>query len=251
MDPLITLENVTRFYASNGENKVGLKNVSFHVHPEEVVSLIGPSGCGKTTILKMISTILNPSEGKIYYKKKHISLAREDGLLGYIPQASSLFPNRTVEENINLPLEIKNKLDTKKVESMMDLVGLSNFKNLYPHQLSGGMKQKVSLARSLVYEPEVLLMDEPFSSLDEIIREKMDLELLKIFYKLKPAIIFVTHNIEEAVFISNRILIMSEAPGKILYDIKINLPEKRSLEIKNENAFFEEVKKIRENFKKV
>ena len=251
MYPLITIDNVTRFYISNTIKKTGLKEVSFKVYPGEIISLIGPSGCGKTTILKMISNILDPSSGKIYYKKKHISLARKKGLLGYIPQNSSLFPNRTVLENINLPLEIKNKNDFKKVESLIKLVGLGDFKNLYPHQLSGGMKQRAALARSLVYDPEVLLMDEPFSSLDEIIREKLDFELLKIFYILKPAIVFVTHNIEEAVFISNRVLIMSGAPGKILHDVKIDLPERRSPEIKNEEIFFKEVKKIREKLKKI
>lgn len=250
MDPLITLENVSRVYINGGAKTVGLKGVSFHVYPSEVVSIIGPSGCGKTTILKMISNVLDPSSGKIYYKNNHISLARKKGFLGYVPQASSLFPNRTVEENINLSLEIKKKVDLEKVDLFIELADLSKFKKLYPHQLSGGMKQKVAMARSLVYEPKVLLMDEPFSSLDEITMEKMDVELLKIFYTLRPTIIFVTHNVEEAVFISNRVLVMSGAPGRILHDVRINLPEKRTLEIKDERIFFEEVKKIREKLKK-
>lgn len=249
MEPLISLDNVTKSYAVNGKKTIGVENVSFDVFPNEIVSLIGPSGCGKTTILKMIANLIDPTNGSIRYQEDHISLARKKGLLGYVPQNTSLLPNRTVTGNIALSLEIKGRPDTRKVASIVDLVDLAGFEDYYPHHLSGGMKQKVSIARALVHHPEVLLMDEPFASLDEITREKLDSRLLTVFCELKPAIVFVTHSVEEAVFISTRILIMSKAPGKIIDTIKIDLPERRGVGIKNTEAYFREVVRIREKIR--
>lgn len=249
MNPLISLDDVTRHYIVDGKDTVGLENVSFDVFPNEIVSLIGPSGCGKTTILKMIANILDPSSGSIRYRENHISTARERGLLGYVPQNTSLIPGRTVFENISFPLEIKGVFDARKVEANIDLVDLKGFDRYYPHQLSGGMKQKVSIARALAHHPEVILMDEPFSSLDEITRERLDYRLLSVFYELKPAIIFVTHSVEEAVFISTRILIMSKAPGRILDTVHVNLPDRREIGVKDTDSFFREVVKVREKIR--
>lgn len=249
MKPLISLNNVTKVYSVNGKKTIGVENVSFDVFPSEIVSLIGPSGCGKTTILKMIANLIDPTSGSIYYQENHISLARKKGLLGYVPQNISLLPNRTVTGNIALSLEIKGKLDIRKVTSIVELVGLAGFEGYYPHHLSGGMKQKVSIARALVHHPEVLLMDEPFVSLDEITRERLDSRLLTVFYELKPAIVFITHSVEEAVFISTRILIMSKAPGKIIDSIEVDLPEQRDIGIKNTEAYFREVVRIREKIR--
>ncbi len=249
MEPLISLDNVTKSYVVNGKKTIGVENVSFDVFPSEIVSLIGPSGCGKTTVLKMIANLIDPTNGSICYQENHISLARKKGLLGYVPQNTSLLPNRTVTGNIALSLEIKGKPDTRKVASIVELVDLAGFENYYPHHLSGGMRQKVSIARALVHHPDVLLMDEPFASLDEITREKLDSRLLTIFYELKPSIVFVTHSVEEAVFISTRILIMSKAPGKIVDTIKIDLPEHRNVNIKNTEAYFREVVRIREKIR--
>lgn len=249
MEPMISLDNVTKFYVVNGKKTIGVENVSFDVFPSEIVSLIGPSGCGKTTVLKMIANLIDPTNGSICYQENHISLARKKGLLGYVPQNTSLLPNRTVTGNIALSLEIKGKPDTRKVASIIELVDLAGFEDYYPHYLSGGMRQKVSIARALVHHPEVLLMDEPFASLDEITREKLDSRLLTVFYELKPSIVFVTHSVEEAVFISTRILIMSKAPGKIVDTIKIDLPEHRNVNIKNTEAYFREVVRIREKIR--
>lgn len=249
MDPLISLIDVSRHYTVGGKDVVGLKNVNFDVFPNEIVSLIGPSGCGKTTVLKMIANILDPSSGSIRYQGDEISTARKKGLLGYVPQNTSLIPGRTVFGNVSFPLEIKGKFDAHKVESSIDLVDLKGFGRYYPHQLSGGMKQKVSIARALVHDPEVILMDEPFSSLDEITRERLDSRLLSVFYELKPTIIFVTHSVEEAVFISTRILIMSKAPGEVLDTIQVNLPEHRDISVKDTDDFFREVVKVREKIR--
>lgn len=249
MDPLISLVDVTRRYTVDGKDTIGLENVSFDVFPNEIVSLIGPSGCGKTTILKMITNILDPSSGSIRYRGDHISTARKRGLLGYVPQNTSLIPGRTVFGNVSFPLEVKGRFDAHKVESSIDLVDLKGFGRYYPHQLSGGMKQKASIARALVHNPEVILMDEPFSSLDEITRERLDSRLLSVFYELKPTIVFVTHSVEEAVFISTRILIMSKAPGRILDAIRVDLPDHREIKVKDSNDFFREVVKVREKIR--
>lgn len=245
MEPLITFKNVSRNYYENKKLLVGIDNISFEVYPCQILSILGPSGCGKTTILRLICSILEPTKGKILYQDKDISYARKNGLIGLVPQEPTLLPNRTIEANIALPLEIKKIKDKKAVYQLINLVGLKGFENFYPHQLSGGMKQRVSIARALVYEPEVLLMDEPFASLDEIIRENLNLELINIQRRLKQTIVFVTHNIEEAAFISDRIIVMSTRPGKIIEEIIVDLPQNRNQELRTSQEFFQVVKQIR------
>lgn len=250
MEPLIIFKDVSRNYYENKKLVVGIDNVSFEVYPHQILSILGPSGCGKTTILRLISSILKPTKGEIFYQTKDISYARENGLIGLVPQAPTLLPNRTVETNIALPLEIKRIKDDKTISRFINLVGLKGFEKFYPHQLSGGMKQRVSIARALVYQPEVLLMDEPFASLDEIIREHLNLELINIQRRLKQTIIFVTHNIEEAAFISDRVIVMSTQPGKKIGEVKVNLPQNRNQELRNSQEFFQVTKQIRQLLEK-
>jgi len=245
MEPLIIFKNVSRNYCENKKLVVGINNVSFKVYPHQILSILGPSGCGKTTILRLISSTLEPSKGNIFYQAKDISYARKNGLIGLVPQTPTLLPNRTVEANIALPLEIKKIKNDKAISQLINLVGLKGFEKFYPHQLSGGMKQRVSIARALACEPEVLLMDEPFASLDEIIREHLNLELINIQRRLKQTVIFVTHNIEEAAFISDRIIVMSAHPGKIVEEVEVNLPQNRNQELRSSQEFFQVVKKIR------
>ena len=247
---LIELRNVTRFYKKNGKETVGVKDVSFEVKKGEVVALLGPSGCGKTTILRMIADLILPSSGSINYKNHNIDYARVNGLISYIPQSASLVPFRTVLENVQLPLELKNIKDPKKIEILIKLCSLNGFENYYPCELSGGMKQKVAIARALTIDPDVLLMDEPFSSLDEIIKEKLNEEVLKIQNALGTTIIYVTHNVEEAVFLANRIIILSNEPGRIIDIVDVNLPQKRDSLLRNETSFFDETIKIRKYLKK-
>lgn len=247
---LIELKNVTRFYKKNGKETVGVKDVSFKVKKGEVVALLGPSGCGKTTILRMIADLILPSSGSIHYKNHNIEYARMNGLISYIPQSASLVPFRTVLENIQLPLELKNIKDQKKIEILIRLCSLNGFENYYPCELSGGMKQKTAIARALTINPDVLLMDEPFSSLDEIIKEKLNEEVLKIQKALGTTIIYVTHNVEEAVFLANRIIILSNEPGRIIDIVDINLPQVRDASLRNEIVFFDETIKIRKYLKK-
>lgn len=246
----IELKNVTRFYEKNGKKTVGVKDVSFKVQKGEVVAILGPSGCGKTTILRMIADLILPSSGSIHYKKHNIDYARVGGLISYIPQSASLVPFRTVLGNIQLPLELKGIKDSKKVEELIKLCSLSGFENYYPSELSGGMKQKTAIARALTINPEVLLMDEPFSSLDEIIKEELNEEVIKIQKALGTTILYVTHNVEEAVFLANRIIILSNEPGKVVNIVDINLPQIRNSKLRTETIFFEETIKIRSYLKK-
>lgn len=246
----IELKNVTKFYEKNGKKTVGVKDVSFKVKKGEVIAIIGPSGCGKTTILRMIADLILPSTGSIYYKKYNIDYARLNGLISYIPQSASLIPFRTVLENIQLPLELKNIKDQKKIEELLKLCSLNGYENYYPSELSGGMKQKTAIARALTINPEVLLMDEPFSSLDEIIKEKLNEEVLKIREALGTTILYVTHNVEEAVFLANRIVILSNEPGRVVDIVDINLPKTRNSSLRTEMIFFEETIKIRNHLKK-
>jgi len=245
MKPLITFKDVSKNYYENKKLLVAIDKLSFEVYPHQILSIIGPSGCGKTTILKLICSILEPTEGEILYQNKNISYARENGLIGWVPQEPTLLPNRTVEGNIALPLEIRKGKNKDAIYQLIDLVGLKGFEKFYPHQLSGGMKQRVSIARALVYEPELLLMDEPFASLDEIMRENLNLALINIQRRLKQTIIFVTHNIEEAAFISDRIIVMSSRPGRLAGEIQVDLPRDRNQDVRSSQEFFQVVKQIR------
>lgn len=245
MQSLITFQNVSKNYYENKKTVIAINNISFEVFPHEILSILGPSGCGKTTILRLIGDIFKPTSGNIFYKDKDISYARKNDMIGLVPQAPTLLPNRTVGMNISLPLEIKKIDDKELVQKFINLVHLNGFEKFYPHQLSGGMKQKVSIARALVYEPELILMDEPFASLDEIIRENLNIELINIQRRLKSTIIFVTHDVEEAVFISDRIIVMSSQQEKKIGEMKIDLPRDRNNELRNSQEFFNIVKEVR------
>ncbi len=241
MKPLITLKNVSFNYYENKKVIGGVNDINLDIYPSEIISIIGPSGCGKTTILKLISNIIFPDKGEIIYQEKCV---------GLVPQEPSLLPSRNVRSNIRLPLEVKKINDEERINELIDIVGLKGFEELYPSQLSGGMKQRVSLARALVYNPKVLLMDEPFSALDEIIRERLNLELIDIHNKLKQAIVFVTHNIEEAVFISNRVYVIAGFSGKIIGEVDVDFGRKKSLEDKFTQNFFSKIKNVRQLLKK-
>lgn len=237
--------NVTQCFKNSNDQEIKvLKNVSFTLGSDEVVSIIGPSGCGKTTLLKLACGLITPTQGEIFFNAQNIQDIPVGDYIGYVPQNISLLPFRTVRENISLPLEIKQRED-KLTDQILALVGLNGFENYYPSQISGGMKQRVVLARALVLEPEVLLMDEPFSSVDEIMREKILLDVYKIRQKLEQSILFVTHNIEEAVFLSDRVIVLSSQPTNIIADIEIVLPRERSIELKNSPVFYDEVRKVR------
>ncbi|MDY6985523.1 MAG: ABC transporter ATP-binding protein [Candidatus Thermoplasmatota archaeon] len=219
---IISCEHVAKKF---GNLKV-IEDLSFVVFKGEFLSIVGPSGCGKTTVLRMISGLEKPKEGRVLFKG--IEVSRPTKEIGFIFQEASLFPWRSVKKNIEFPLELSARENREEISrKYIELVGLEGFENAYPHQLSGGMKQRASLARALAAEPEVLLMDEPFASLDALSREKMQVELHRIWEKEKKTIIFVTHSVEEALFLSDRIIVLTSRPAEIKEDIHINLERPR------------------------
>ncbi|MGZ4289424.1 MAG: ABC transporter ATP-binding protein [Gaiellaceae bacterium] len=244
---VVEIANLTKTFPRG--NVTALENIDLTMRPGEFVSLIGPSGCGKSTLLRVIGDLVEPTQGTVTVNGKTAHQARNDRDYGIVFQDAVLFDWRTVSKNIGLPLELlgwdraKRK---RRVEEMLELVELSAFADHHPWQLSGGMQQRVSIARALAFEPALLLMDEPFGALDEMTRERLNLELLSIWRQLGSTVVFVTHSISEAVFLSTRVVVMSPRPGKIAGIVDIDLPAERSVETREDPRFFELVTKVRE-----
>lgn len=227
-----------------------LFDVSLDVKPGEFISLIGPSGCGKTTLLRVIADLEKPRAGHIQVNGKTPEKARLDRDYGYVFQAPGLFPWRTVLSNVALPLEVFNidkKTRLEAARRQLDMVQLAQFERKYPWQLSGGMQQRVSLARALSFDPEFLLMDEPFGALDEIVRDHLNDHLLQLWRNTRKTIIFVTHSIAEAAYLSSRIVVMSPRPGRISQIIESPLPPQRDASIRETEAFFHLTQTIRQS----
>ena len=220
----------------------------------QFVSILGPSGCGKTTLLRLIADLVSPTSGELTVMGKTPRQARLDRDYGYVFQAPALLEWRNVQRNVMLPLEImrhsRNEREQRASE-LLELVGLGDFKRQYPWQLSGGMQQRVSIARALAFDPRLLLMDEPFGALDEITRETMNQELLRIWSQTQKTIMFVTHSIAEAVFLSSRIVVMTPRPGKIEKVIDVDLPYPRGPETRETQRFFELATEVRESLREV
>jgi NitT/TauT family transport system ATP-binding protein len=227
-----------------------LSKVSLDVAEGEFVSLIGPSGCGKTTLLRVIADLERATSGRITVNSMAPAEARIARAYGYVFQAPALFPWRSVERNVALPLEVMGLSDVDaRVKRNLELVNLAGFEKKFPWQLSGGMQQRVSIARALAFEPKLLLMDEPFGALDEIVRDKLNQQLLALWARTKKTIVFVTHSIPEAVFLSTKIVVMSPRPGRIMDVIETGLPEDRTLDIRETPAFLKIAHRVREGLK--
>jgi NitT/TauT family transport system ATP-binding protein len=247
----VEVRNVSKSFIINNEPFHALRDVSFEVGDHEIVSLIGPSGCGKSTLLRLIGGLLPSDSGQISVCGLSPGEARRQQKYSFVFQDAVLFPWRSVIRNVQLPLEMrKPAFDKKEVKrrarEMLALVGLSGFEEASPNQLSGGMRHRVALARALALSPPLIFMDEPFAALDEITRDKMNIETLRIWGETKASILFVTHSIEEAVFLSDRVLVFSTRPGELLADIRIGLPRPRALELKQDNACFKYTNEIRQ-----
>ena len=227
-----------------------LQDINLTVNDGDFVSLIGPSGCGKTTLLRVIADLEQASAGKVSVNGMAPEQARKARAYGYVFQAPALYPWRTVEQNVGLPLEIMGTADAaSRVKRNLDLVNLGGFEKKFPWQLLGGMQQRVSIARALAVEPKLLLMDEPFGALDEIVRDKLNQQLLELWAATKKTVVFVTHSIPEAVFLSTRIVVMSPRPGRIIDVIETNLPRDRTLDIRETGAFLKIAQRVREGLK--
>jgi NitT/TauT family transport system ATP-binding protein len=229
-----------------------LSKVNLTVTDGDFVSFIGPSGCGKTTLLRVIADLEQASQGTISVNGMTPDEARMKRAYGYVFQAPALYPWRTIERNVALPLEIMGFSARERAERIarnLDLVNLKGFEKKFPWQLSGGMQQRVSIARALAFDPKLLLMDEPFGALDEIVRDKLNQQLLELWGRTKKTVVFVTHSIPEAVFLSNKIVVMSPRPGRIIDVIETNFAHDRTLDFRETPEFLRVAQRVREGLR--
>ena len=250
--PVIEAKNLQLVFETNDGPVQALKDVNLAINRGEFVSFIGPSGCGKTTLLRAIAALETPTSGSLTVNGMSPEEARQKRAYGYVFQAAGLYPWRTIAGNVGLPLEImgfSQKDRMKKIGQVLDLVELSGFEKKFPWQLSGGMQQRASIARALAFDADILLMDEPFGALDEIVRDRLNEELLKLWNRTQKTICFVTHSIPEAVYLSTRIVVMSPRPGRITDIIDSPLPRERPLEIRDSRAFIEVSHRVREGLR--
>jgi NitT/TauT family transport system ATP-binding protein len=244
---VVSAKGVSKTFGKGGVT--ALQDIHLDVGAGEFVSLIGPSGCGKSTLLRLIGDLVSPSSGEILVNGKTAHRARLDRDYGIVFQAAVLYDWRTAAKNIALPLELLGWSRARRAEriaEMVELVELQGFEKHYPWQLSGGMQQRVSIARALSFSPALLLMDEPFGALDEMTRERLNSELLRIWAETGSTVIFVTHSIAEAVYLSTRVVVMSPRPGRITSIVPVDLPQPRTFETREEPRFFELVTQVRE-----
>lgn len=250
MTTIIDIQSVTKkFISADGAIVHALDDINLDVQQSEFISLIGPSGCGKSTLLRVIADLIEPTEGSVTVNDKPAPQARKDRDYGFVFQSPTLYDWRTVIKNVQLPLEIMKYPRGKRnarAREMLELVELVGFENQYPWQLSGGMQQRVSIARALAFEPQILLMDEPFGALDEMTRERMNNELLRIWGAMDGmTVMFVTHSIPEAVYLSTKVAVMSPRPGRIAEVIDIPLPQPRNAATRDSDEFFHLTSKVR------
>jgi NitT/TauT family transport system ATP-binding protein len=246
----VEIRNVSKVFNAGRPNAVeALVDIDLTIEPGEFVSLIGPSGCGKSTELRLIANLLEPTTGEISVNAKPARQARLDQDYGMAFQQAGLFEWRTVTKNVELPLELKGwdkERRRARALEMLDLVKLSDFADHLPWQLSGGMQQRVAIARALAARPSLLLMDEPFGALDEMTREHMQAELLRICAETATTVVFVTHSIPEAVYLSTRVVVMSPRPGRTKVVIDVDLGAERNVDTREDPAFFRKVTEVRE-----
>jgi NitT/TauT family transport system ATP-binding protein len=246
---MISVREIDKFFDTRNETVRALENINLEIESNQFVSIVGPSGCGKSTLMLLVAGLTQVTNGELLVNNQKVTSPIKD--VGIVFQRDVLLEWRTVLSNVLLPLEIKGTKDKKGKDRAMELlhsVGLEGFENKYPGELSGGMRQRVSICRALVHNPSLLLMDEPLGALDAITRDQMCLDLLKIWEDTKKTVLFITHSISEAVFLSDRVLVMSPRPGKIVADIKLDLPRPRDLNMMDSPEFVSYSKQIRHIF---
>ncbi len=252
--PAVRVTTASKVFNQGKSNEVhALADIDLTIEPCEFVTLIGPSGCGKSTLLRLIASLTGPTEGSVEVNGKSAEQARRDQDYGMAFQKAGLFDWRSVAKNIELPLELMgwSKADRRtRAEEMLELVKLGEFADHHPAELSGGMQQRIAIARSLAFSPSLLLMDEPFGALDEMTREHMQAELLQIWTETHTTVVFVTHSIPEAAFLSTRVVVMSPRPGRIATIVDVDLGERGEM-TREDPAFFEKVTEVREALRAV
>ena len=253
MTSAVEARGVGKVFGSGTDSVEALSDIDLSFSPGDFVSLIGPSGCGKSTLLRLIADLVQPSRGELIVNGKSPRQARLDRDYGMVFQAATLLDWRTVRKNVELPLEIMDfdaGARTARAEEMLALVQLERFADHFPWQLSGGMQQRVAIARALAFSPAILLMDEPFGALDEMTRELMQQEVLRIWEETAITVVFVTHSIPEAVFLSTRVLVMSPRPGTISEELVVDLPRRRDEDTREDPHYFELVTEVREGLRR-
>lgn len=247
MEPIIKLEHVGKKFITRRQEVTALDDVNMEFAPGEFVSIVGPSGCGKSTIIRMVDDIIKPTSGSItvdgetYDNDKPISKDMVKKL-GFIFQLPNLYPWLTVRQNLYLPLKVYGMLDhdhVNHVEDLLDMAGIRDAGNVYPSEISGGMAQRIGVIRGMVHQPKMLMMDEPFGALDDETREKMNIEMLNIWKQTGMTIIFITHNVSEAVLLSQRVYVMQSNPGHVKAELKIEFDEERSLDLLRKQKFID------------
>ena len=243
LPPAITVDHLGITFRDKNGITEALQDVSFSVAPQEFVCILGPSGSGKTTILRILSGLLQPTTGTL-----HFGNPGKNPVIGLVFQQANLMPWRTVTENIILPLELRGMNSQEileKAQTMIELVGLQDFAEAWPASLSGGMAQRVALARALIQDPDLLLLDEPFGALDALTRERMGVELLRIWQSSRKTVVMVTHSISEALLLADRVIMLTPRPGCILLDVKVDLPRPRQEDVRYSPKFVELSKALR------
>jgi NitT/TauT family transport system ATP-binding protein len=246
---VVDARGVGKTFGTGPEQIEALRGIDLQMAAGEFISLIGPSGCGKSTLLRLIGDLLTPSEGSLAINGKTPEQARLDRDYGIVFQSATLLDWRTVQKNVELPLEIMGSTAAERparAREMLELVQLGTFADHFPWQLSGGMQQRVAIARALAFKPSLLLMDEPFGALDEMTRELMQQEVLRLWDETGISVVFVTHSIPEAVFLSTRVVVMSPRPGRISREVRVDLPRARNQDTREDGRYFELITEVRE-----
>ena len=252
MSPKIFAKSVDLTFLTNDGPVDALKDVNLDINEGDFISFIGPSGCGKTTFLRVLADLETPTGGTVEINGVSPKIARESRAYGYVFQAPGLYPWRSIGKNIKLPLEIiglSKHEQSERVKRVLKLVDLQDFENKFPWQLSGGMQQRASIARALAFDADILLMDEPFGALDEIVRDHLNEQLLDLWKTTSKTICFVTHSIPEAVYLSTKIVVMSPRPGRIIDVIESTLPNERPLNIRDSSEFISISQRVREGLR--
>jgi len=241
--PTLTVKNLSVVFPDSNGGLRALEDISFEVSPREFICFLGPSGSGKTTLLRILASLLQPTSGQMNF------IRNQYPQIGMVFQQSNLMPWRSVMDNIKLPLEVEGMGESKariKAQEMIELVGLLGFEDSWPRELSGGMAQRVAIARALIHDPDLLLLDEPFASLDAMTRERMWVELSRIWQARQKTVIMVTHSINESLFLADRVLVLTQRPGKIKLDVEVDLPRPRKDDIRYTPHFGKLARKLRE-----
>ncbi len=245
-DPILEAHNLAMTFPNGNGGLRALDNVSFEVRRQEFVCVVGPSGCGKTTLLRLLAGLLQATEGEIVFEGKPLRQPRRR--IGFVFQQANLMPWRSVLDNIALPLELQGEptvMREARARDLIELVGLSGFESSYPRDLSGGMAQRVAIARAMIHEPDLLLLDEPFGSLDALTRERMETELMRIWAARTVTVVMVTHSISEAVLLADRVVVLSDRPARVCLDLPIHLARPRQLEMAHTRPFGDLVAQVR------